>query len=533
MCFEFWGSGGGSCLIFIKGMDEQDGSELGEEDLIILRSWSSRVNSQFVPSSLGAGCKRPRRQAQKKPRKSARNKEVSKELRVRKKEYDSARRALNSRPRETQNEELAAVRELCKRNPIIPCHSCQGMMKIFTRRIFYKGSSREYLAYRCSKKQCQTFCAPRSLYHLLILSDRCDTKFNPMLVSYQLQAALRDEGLLSEIPQTDADSQGLELRQRIAGLLKKAVASYEAQANRESRSEPDAGGLTSNISSPAGSVVSRNHDVPSSSKESSLPPLDTIISPSVAVPLKRFSTSSSDSGEASSVFHFNDVEKTETLFGIDTSETTNEKRTPGLEDVKVGIPLISATARDSNTDEVELSDADEKSMDTMPTLLPNKKQDSETSVLPATYKTRTEAGIFRLPVPGQVKKPNSFPVVPRAMDLKVSRWSPNFKCSLSRTLHSISKGWKVTVTRNAKSMSHTLICSKDAPMKPLDLPVYANIGDSSPSEKELKGSEPDIDLSLFSEYFYTRPKQFHGCPLGCSADSGCRYSIANWKPSGA
>ncbi|KAM3722363.1 Pestheic acid cluster transcriptional regulator [Dirofilaria immitis] len=45
----------------------------------------------------------------------------------------------------------------------IPCHRCGSSMKFFMRRVKYLNTVKEYPAYRCMKKKCQTFRSPRTL----------------------------------------------------------------------------------------------------------------------------------------------------------------------------------------------------------------------------------------------------------------------------------------------------------------------------------------------------------------------------------
>ncbi|MFH4974504.1 hypothetical protein AB6A40_001213 [Gnathostoma spinigerum] len=51
----------------------------------------------------------------------------------------------------------------------IPCHRCGSTMRLKLRKIWTAGVIKEYAAYRCSKKGCQTFRSPRTLARSYIL----------------------------------------------------------------------------------------------------------------------------------------------------------------------------------------------------------------------------------------------------------------------------------------------------------------------------------------------------------------------------
>ncbi|VIO95196.1 Conserved hypothetical protein, putative [Brugia malayi] len=87
--------------------------------------------------------------------------------------HDAARKALLASFRQTssrQPEESVLRRmdpaddlQLMCTKKCIPCHRCGSSMKFFMRRVKYLNTVKEYPAYRCMKKKCQTFRSPRTL----------------------------------------------------------------------------------------------------------------------------------------------------------------------------------------------------------------------------------------------------------------------------------------------------------------------------------------------------------------------------------
>uniref|UniRef100_A0A915AAI6 Uncharacterized protein n=1 Tax=Parascaris univalens TaxID=6257 RepID=A0A915AAI6_PARUN len=45
----------------------------------------------------------------------------------------------------------------------IPCHRCSGNMRLCMRKVRYRSIIKNYPTYRCTRKNCQTFCSPRTL----------------------------------------------------------------------------------------------------------------------------------------------------------------------------------------------------------------------------------------------------------------------------------------------------------------------------------------------------------------------------------